>query len=144
MGLAEEEPDGRLAGRPAMPAPLAEAAALARKHPLEIVCVVLIGVGGLIFPFPLWLIGGLAALRSRRWDARDKRVALLGPPLFAVACVLLLGVTGNGSYFHEVGHALHQFGLLLRVGCVLCAGYLVWRLRRGPRARKAPPWQRPR
>ncbi len=125
-------------------APLAEAAALARKNPLETVCVLLIGVGGVIFPFPMWLIGGLVALRSRRWDGRDKRLALLGPPLFAVVCVLILGATGNGSYFHVVGHALHQFGLLLRVGCLLCAGYLVWRLRRGPRARKTPPWLRPR
>ena len=99
MGLAEEEPDGRLAGRPAMPAPLAEAAALARKHPLETVCVLLIGVGGLIFPFPLWLIGGLVALRSRRWDTRDKRLALLGPPLFAVACVLILGADRERQLF---------------------------------------------
>ncbi len=144
MGLAEEEPDGRLAGRPAMPAPLAEAAALARKNPLETVCVLLIGVGGLIFPFPMWLVGGLVALRSRHLDSRDKRLALLGPPLFAVVCLLILGAAGNGSYFHVLGHALHQFGLLLRVGCLLCAGYLVWRLRRGPRARKTPPWLRPR
>ena len=97
MGLAEEEPDGRLAGRPAMPAPLAEAAALARKHPLETVCVLLIGVGGLIFPFPMWLVGGLVALRSRRLDGRDKRLALLGPPLFAVVCLLILGLPGTAA-----------------------------------------------
>jgi hypothetical protein len=58
--------------------------------------------------------------------------------------MLLLGMTGGSNFFHALAAASHQFGLLLRVGCVLCAGYLVWRLRRGPRRRKLPPWQRGR
>jgi hypothetical protein len=138
---AEDEPAGRRFGPPV---PLTEAWALARKNPLEAVAAVLLGVGGLIYPFPLWLIGGVVALPSRRWGKRDKWLALAGPPAFAVICMLLLGMTGGSNFFHALAGASHQFGLLLRVGCVLCAGYLVWRLRRGPRRRKLPPWQRGR
>jgi hypothetical protein len=124
---------------------LAEAWALARKHPLEAVAVVLLGLGGLILPFPFWLIGGLVALRSRRWDARDKWIALAGPPLVTFVVLLTRAVTSQGNLFSAFYHASeHDVGLSIRVGCVLCAGYLIWRLRRGPRLRTLPPWQRPR
>ncbi len=138
------EPAGRRFGAPA---PLTEAWTLARNHPPEAVAVVLLGVGGLIFPVhpvPLWLLGGLLALRSRVWDKRDKWLALAGPVGFALICLLLLGASGSGGFFHALGHASHQFAVLLRLGCVLGAGYLVWRLRRGPRRRKTPPWLRGR
>ncbi len=138
---AGAEPAGRRFGPPA---PLTEAWLLARKNPLEAVAVVVLGVGGLIYPLPLWLIGALLTVRSRHWDKRDKWLALVGPVGFAAICLVLLGVSGSGSFVHALGQATHQFGLLLRVGCVLCAGYLVWRLRRGPRRRKTPPWMRGR
>jgi hypothetical protein len=143
MAPAPEEPGSLPPVRAGWPAPLAEVAALARKNPLEAVCVLFIGVGGLFLPFPLWLVGGLGALRSRRWDKRDRWIALVGPLAVAVACLLIAAGTGSGSYFVALGHDVrHQFGLLLRVGCLVCAGYLLWRLRRGPRARKVPPWLR--
>ncbi len=77
---------------------LAEAWALARKHPLEAVAVILLGLGGLILPFPFWLIGGLVALRSRRWDARDKWIALAGPPLVTFVVLLIRAVTSAGQF----------------------------------------------
>jgi hypothetical protein len=126
-------------------APLVEAWALARKHPLEAVAVVLLGLGGLILPFPFWLIGGLVALRSRRWDARDKWIALAGPPLVTLTVLVIRAASSAGNFFSAFYHAAgHDVGLSIRVGCVLCAGYLIWRLRRGPRLRTLPPWQRPR
>jgi hypothetical protein len=138
----EEPPASR---RRPPPAVLAEAWALARKHPLEAVSVILLGVGGLILPFPFWLIGGLVALRSRRWDARDKWISLAGPPLVTFAVLLIRAGTSPGNFFSAFYHASqHDVGLSIRAGCVLCAGYLVWRLRRGPRIRTLPPWQRPR
>jgi hypothetical protein len=124
---------------------LAEAWALARKHPLEAVAVVLLGLGGLILPFPFWLIGGLVALRSRVWDARDKWIALAGPPLVTFVVLLIRAATSQGNFFSAFYHAAgHDVGVSIRVGCVLCAAYLIWRLRRGPRLRTLPPWQRPR
>ncbi|HZC64514.1 MAG TPA: hypothetical protein VE464_22995 [Streptosporangiaceae bacterium] len=124
---------------------LAEAWALARKNPLEAVAVVLLGLGGLILPFPFWLIGGLVSLRSRRWDARDKWIALAGPPLVTLTVLVIRAVTSAGNFFSAFYHAAgNDVGVSIRVGCVLCAGYLIWRLRRGPRLRTLPPWQRPR
>jgi hypothetical protein len=124
---------------------LTEAWALARKNPLEAVAVVFLGLGGLILPFPFWLIGGLVALRSRRWDARDKWIALGGPLLVTFVVLTVRAVTSPGNFFSAFYHAAgHDGGVSIRVGCVLCAGYLIWRLRRGPRLRTLPPWQRPR
>jgi hypothetical protein len=140
-GPADDEPAGRRFGPPV---PLAEAWLLARKNPLEAVAVVVLGIGGLLLPFPLWLVGALIAIFSRRWGKRDKWLALIGPPGFAVVCMLLLGISGGGNFFHALAAASHQFSLLLRVGSLLSAGYLVWRLRRGPQRRKTPPWLRGR
>jgi hypothetical protein len=138
----EEEPvGGSKLGRPE---PLTEAWAFVRKQPLESVSLLLLGVGGLIYPFPLWLIGAIVSVRSRRWDKRDKWLAFTGPVLFTVAALIVMGITGQGNFFVAFGHATHHFGLLLRVGCLLSAGYLVWRLSRGPRRRPVPPWQRMR
>jgi len=145
--LPVQAPD--LAGGP--PSPVAPAPprpslqALARSHPLETIAVLLLGVGGLILP-PLWLAGGLVAAVSRIWDARDKWLALLGPPLFVLAGLLLAGLAGGHHGF--LGGSRHAFDAyrdyLIRGGAVLTAGYLAWRIRRGPRMRSLPPWQRPR
>jgi len=134
-----DEPPGRTKlGRPE---PLTEAWAFVRRQPLESVSLLLLGVGGLIYPFPLWLIGAVVSIRSRWWDKRDKWLAFTGPVLFTLVALIVMGITGQGNFFVAFGHAFHHFGLLLRVGCLLSAGYLVWRLRRGPR-RRVPPWQR--
>jgi hypothetical protein len=138
----EDEPlGGKKLGRPE---PLTEAWAFVRRQPLESVALLLVGVGGLIYPFPLWLIGAVVSVRSRRWDKRDKWLAFTGPVLFTIAALIVMGITGPGNFFVAFGHATHHFGVLLRAGSLLCAGYLVWRLRRGPRRRRVPPWQRVR
>jgi len=128
---------------PAPPRPSMRA--LARSHPLETIAVLLLGVGGLILP-PLWLAGGLVAAVSRIWDARDKWLALLGPPLFVLAGLLLAGLDGgHHGFFGGFMHAFDAYrDYLIRGGAVLTAGYLAWRIRRGPRMRSLPPWQRPR
>jgi hypothetical protein len=118
---------------------------LARSHPLETVAIALLGVGGLIFPL-LWLPGALVALASRVWDARDKWLALLGTPVFLFVGLLAAGVLvgGRHGFFGEFIHAFDAYReYLLRAGAVLSAVYLAWRIRRGPRMRSLPPWQRP-
>jgi hypothetical protein len=130
-----------VAPAPALPTLLA----LARSHPLETVVVVLFGVGGLIIPF-IWLLGGLVAVASRVWDARDKWLALLGTPVFMFAALIVAGVLvgGRHGFFGEFIHAFDAYReYLLRAGSVLTAVYLAWRIRRGPRMRSLPPWQRP-
>ena len=131
---------------PVAPAPASPTVLmLARSHPLETIAIVLLGVGGLIIPL-LWLPGALVALASRVWDARDKWLALLGTPVFLLVALVAAGVLvgGRHTFWAEFIHAFDAYReYLLRAGAVLSAVYLAWRIRRGPRMRSLPPWQRP-
>ena len=114
---------------------------LARQHPLECIAVILLGLGGLIFP-PVWLLGALAALPSRLWDIRDKLTGLATPAVVTIvggAGLAMGNHTSGTAYFHE---ALTIGGYLIRAGSVLGAGYLAWRVQRGPRQPAEPPWRR--
>ena len=51
--------------------------AQARRRPLEATAIVLMGLGGLIFP-PVWLLGAALTLFSKHWDFRDRWVGLAG------------------------------------------------------------------
>jgi hypothetical protein len=124
----------------------ANAGRLARAHILETVATLLLGIGGIVLPFPFWPLGAIAAMFSRLWDVRDKFVAVLGP----LAVVLVAsGVTaafigGKENVILIYSHALHVgFGPLIRAGCVASAAYLAWRVSQGPRI-KVPPWRRTR
>ena len=142
-----QQQDGR---RPA-PAAAAAPGVLARRvgsvavtRPLEFSAIVILGLGGLIFP-PAWLIGALVALLSRTWDFRDKWIGLGGPLLLVIvgslAAVALGGEHASaGRYVHE---AWTSGSYLSRIGGVLGAAYLGWRLRKGPRTPASPPWNRP-
>ena len=119
-------------------------ARLARRQPLESAAVVLLGIGGLILPFPLWLLGGLLTIWSRIWMTRDKWIAIIGPPVFALVGTLVIAVIigGRGNGFTMYVHAMRlDIGYLLRAGSLLCAIYLVLQARRGP-VRRLPPWRR--
>jgi hypothetical protein len=125
---------------------------LARRHPLEAAAVIMLAVGGLICPFPsawlpglvLWLVGTVLALLSALWDVKDRWIGLAGPvALIVVGTVVLVALGGKhvtgGAYVHE---ALTDGSFLIRIGAVLGAGYLAWRLHRGRRAPAIPPWHR--
>jgi hypothetical protein len=135
------------AGRPSGPdLTLATAGQLARGHKLETVAIVMLGLGGVLFPImpPAWVLGSLLAVLSRIWDLKDKALALFGPvlvtSLVAAMSAVVNRVPGNFVviYFHAFGDGA---GYLLRFGCVLTAVYLAWRVYRGPRE-KIPPWRR--
>jgi hypothetical protein len=103
--------------------------------------VILLGLGGLIFP-PVWLLGALAALPSRLWDIRDKLTGLATPAVVTIvggAGLAMGSHTSGTAYFHE---ALTIGGYLIRAGAVLGAGYLAWRVQRGQRQPAEPPWRR--
>jgi hypothetical protein len=125
-------------------------AAAARRYPLEATAITLLGLGGLILPFPFWLIGALVAVRSRIWDRSDKWAAFLGPLLFALAGSIVTAsvIHAEGNVILIYSHAVRvDFGYLLRAGSVLCAIFLALRLRHGPRQRppraaQVPPWRR--
>lgn len=122
----------------------ANAGRLAREHVLEAVAILLLGLGGLILPFPFWPIGAIAALFSRLWDIKDKSLAITGPLLVTLALAVIAApfVGGSGNAIVVYFHALRvSLGLLVRVGSVLTAAYLAWRVSKGPRV-KVPPWRR--
>jgi hypothetical protein len=117
---------------------------LARDNLLESVAILLLGLGGLILPFPFWPIGAVVALFSRLWDVKDKSIAVTGPLLVTLALSVIAApfVGGSGNVIVVYFHALHvSFGYLVRVGSVITAAYLAWRVSRGPRV-KVPPWKR--
>jgi hypothetical protein len=130
---------------PAAPSRQVSVLALVRKHPLETAAILLLGLGGLIDPFPLWLLGALAALASRLWDVRDKSAALGLPVLLAlIGGIVVAGLTARSGTVAGFAHAVRVDGWdLMRAGAVCGAAYLAWRVRRGRRPRREPPWRRP-
>ena len=117
--------------------------AQARRRPLEATAIVLMGLGGLIFP-PVWLLGAALTLFSKHWDFRDRWVGLAGPVVLVIAGTGISLVHGGshdsiGPYLHE---AWMSAVYLSRLGAVLGAAYLTWRLRRGRREPPVPPWNR--
>jgi len=119
--------------------------ARSRRNPLEATALVLLGLGGAVYP-PVWLIGACLAVASRVWDYRDKWVGIAGPVL------LLLAGTGAGvalgtSYRH-LGDYLHEawiyLNVLSRIAAVAGTSFLLWRLTHERRVPEVPPWNRPR
>jgi hypothetical protein len=122
----------------------ATAGQLARDNVRETVAVLLLGLGGLILPFPFWPLGAIVAMFSRIWDIKDKSLAVAGPLLVTLlaSTLVALFVGGSGDVIVTYFHAVHvSFGLMVRVGSVITAAYLAWRVSRGPRV-KVPPWKR--
>lgn len=116
----------------------------ARAHPLEAVAATVLGLGGAAYP-PVWLLGAVVALASRVWDYRDKWVGLAGPVLLLVVGTVAGVSLGHRhaalrSYVHE---GWIYIDVLSRVGALLGAGYLVWRVSHARSAPQAPPWNRP-
>jgi hypothetical protein len=119
--------------------------ALAREHPLEAIAVVLMGVGGLILPLQFWVPAVVVSMLSKLWDNKDKLAAVIGPYLVMMvgSIVTALVVGGNENVVAIYFHAIHiDFSDMLRVGCLFTAIYLGWRVHRGRRPDKPPPWKR--
>lgn len=116
----------------------------ARNHIVEALAIVLLGVGGTVYP-PIWLIGVVLAIPSKVWDKRDKIIALALPVLLAVVGAVLTIVLG-GQHSTIQGYAFEAWLGAERISRVLAlagAVYLAWRLHRGRRQQKLPAWNVP-
>jgi hypothetical protein len=128
------------------------AAGFSRRHLAETAAIALMAIAGLIYPYPIWvvgffiwLIGAAIAALAKAWTPGDKWVGLVGPPTLVIAgtaVTLALGGTRStmGAYVHEV---LANSVPLIKICAVTGAGYLAWRARRGRRDPSLPPWNRP-
>jgi hypothetical protein len=120
---------------------LAGLASAAWQQPLEATAIILLGLGGVIFP-PVFLLGALVALGSRLWHYRDKWVGLVLPPLLTIIAVAAGIAIGGAS------HGLHDgwvcLNIVSRVAALLGAGYLAWRTGPGRQPPPAPPWHKSR
>ena len=143
-----------LASEPAAPAyprraraaaVLATLARWSRRNKVEATAVVLLGIGGAIFP-PVWLIGAAVALASRLWDRRDKWLGLALPVLLTVIG-LPVGIAAVGSS-GTLGQHLHEgwvfADVISRLVALLSACYLAWRAARGRRPPATLSWSKPR
>ena len=118
--------------------------ARARRRPLEAIAVLLLSLGGLIYP-PVWLLGAAVALVSRVWDFRDKWIGL-AVPVFLVIVGMVADVSLGGTRSGLSGYAREAWmfgGHISRVAAVLGAVYLAWRAERGRRSPPVPPWNKP-
>lgn len=120
------------------------AAAAARDHTLGVLAIVLLGVGGAAYP-PIWLVGAALVLPSKKWDIRDKFFGITLPAFLLIIGTVLIIVLGGeqasiSAYAYE---AWLGAGRLSRVLAVAGAFYLAWRLPRGRRQPKQPPWNVP-
>ncbi len=114
-----------------------------RRSPLEASAVVLLGLGGVIYP-PVWLAGAAVALASRLWDYRDKWIGLALPVLLTLIGAAV-GVANGGHV--SVSHGVHEgwvYGVATsRLAAALSATYVGWRSVHGRRPPAIPPWNKP-
>jgi hypothetical protein len=117
---------------------------LALQNKVEILAVVLLGIGGAIYP-PIWIIGALIALPSRKWDIKDKFLGITFPVVVVIVGTVLVLVLGgqHPSFVSYVKEAWLGAERLMRIAAVCGALYLTWGLRRGRREPKQPPWNVP-
>jgi hypothetical protein len=121
---------------------LAGIGTLARQNPQEIIAIVLLGVGGAVFP-PIWLLGVAVALPSRKWVIGDKFLGLVAPVILVIVGTVLVLVLGGQhatmlAYIREAWLGAER---LSRVAALAGAGYLFWALRRSKRKPKNTPWK---
>ncbi|HET7012441.1 MAG TPA: hypothetical protein VFI65_00920 [Streptosporangiaceae bacterium] len=114
------------------------------QNKVEILAIVLLGIGGAIYP-PIWFIGALVALPSKKWDIKDKFLGVTFPVVVVVVGTVLVLVLGGqhssiGQYAFEAWLGAERLSRIAAVGGAL---YLVWGLWRGRREPKQPPWNVP-
>jgi hypothetical protein len=109
----------------------------------EAMAIVLLGLGGAIYQ-PIWLIGAIMAMTSKKWDLRDKWLGLALPVLavlIGTALEINFGSTLSGYRAYLV-EAWVAAGRLSRIAAVIGALFLLWRVHKyqGSPTRRLPPW----
>jgi hypothetical protein len=117
-------------------------ASLARNYRREVLALFVLGLGGVLLPFPLWLLGAFVGLTSKVWSTRDKLVGIAGPPVFTLSGIGVIGALNKNPSIpvdlHAYLAAAHaDGGTLIRIGAFLGACYLGARLARTDQSARA-------
>jgi hypothetical protein len=120
---------------------LGRLAAGAWEHPLEATAIILLGLGGAIFP-PIFVLGAAVALGSRLWHYRDKWAGLVLPPVLTI--IVAAAAIAVGGRSHGLHDAWVWLNVVSRIAALAGAGYLAWRTGPGRRPPPQPPWHKPR
>ena len=77
----------------------------------------------LVYPFPLWLLGAVAIIASRLWDARDKWAALGIQVAFTlIAAIAIAGLTARSGSLAGYARTVRIDGWdLIRAGSLVAA-----------------------
>jgi hypothetical protein len=94
----------------------------------------------------IWLAGVAIAIPLKLWSPVDKLLSFAGPPvLVIVGTAIAVSIGGARQNAAAYGHeALAAAADLFKVGTLLGALYLAWRIQRGRRAPAEPSWARRR
>jgi hypothetical protein len=124
-----------------------------RQNPLAVIAVVLLVLGGLIFPLVVWPVGLLIwlagvgiAVPLKQWSPVDKLLSFAGPLVLVIAgTAIAVSIGGTRHDAAAYGHeALADAADLFKAGTLLGALYLAWRIQRGRRGPVEPSWARRR
>jgi hypothetical protein len=124
-----------------------------RQNPLAVVAVALLVLGGLVFPLVvwpvgllIWLVGVGIAIPLKQWSPLDKLLSLAGPLVLVIAgTAIAVSIGGTRQNAAAYGHeALAEAADLFKIGALVGALFLAWRIQRGRRGPVAPPWARRR
>ena len=111
----------------------------------EALAIILLGLGGVVLPFPVWLVGAVIALTSWAWSRPEKFVGVVCPLVVTVAGIGIIGALNRNPSMPidvqaYIGAAHTDGKLLMRIttaaGALFLGGRLVRRFRAA--ARRSP------
>lgn len=129
------QPGGGLVAEGFNPVSGAEAMEILRTHRRESMALLLIGVGGLLFPYVFWPVGAFLVLGSAVWLGREKWIGLGAPVAITALAVISTGSSRAnpraGVDYYAYWSALLDVGpIAFRIAAVGGAAYLFFRLLR--------------
>jgi len=113
-------------------------ASVVRRYRTEVLALILLGPGGLLLPFPLWLVGAAIGLTSWAWSRAEKVIGLGGPLILTLAGIGIIGALNKNPSMPVDLHAYvaasrAHWQLLMRVSAPAGALFLGARLVRAYR-----------
>ncbi len=125
-------------GRPEPPTAF-DLTSVVLRYRREVLALTLLGPGGVLLPFPLWLVGAAIGLTCWAWSRAEKLIGLAGPVIVSAAGIGVIGALNKNPSIpvdlHAYVAAAQAHGsLLMRLCSAAGAIFLGARLVRSYRA----------